>query len=68
MTDTIRIDGDYENGDDEFHYDIYLRPWGSYWDDVEEEALPHLYDRLVSADDRRGQSPCRTASERMLRQ
>ena len=41
--DTIWIDGDYENGDDEFHYDIYLRPWGSYWDDMEEQARPHLY-------------------------
>ena len=41
--DTIWIDGDYENGDDEFHYDIYLRPWGSYWDDMEEQARPNLY-------------------------
>ena len=24
---------DYEDGDDEFHYDIYLRPWGLYWED-----------------------------------
>ena len=27
----IHIDGYYENGDDEFYYDIYLRPWGTYW-------------------------------------
>ena len=29
--DMIHIDGDYENGGDAFHYDIYLRPWGTYW-------------------------------------
>ena len=39
----IWISGDYEDGDDEFHYDIYLRPWGLYWDDVEEEAHPYYY-------------------------
>ena len=27
--DLIRIDGYYENGDDEFYYEIYLRPWGT---------------------------------------
>ena len=41
--DMIWISGDYEDGDDEFHYDIYLRPWGLYWDDVEEENRPYLY-------------------------
>ena len=40
----IHIDGDYENGGDAFHYDIYLRPWGTYWVDVDEEDLPNLYD------------------------
>ena len=35
--DMIWISGDYEDGDDEFHYDIYLRPWGLYWDDMEED-------------------------------
>ena len=39
----IYIDGFYENGDDEFYYEIYLRPWGSYWDDVSEEDLPYFY-------------------------
>ena len=34
--DMIWISGDYEDGDDEFHYDIYLRPWGLYWEDMEE--------------------------------
>ena len=42
--DMIHIDGYYENGDDEFYYDIYLRPWGTYWDDVAEEDLPYYYD------------------------
>ena len=39
----IYIDGFYENGDDEFYYEIYLRPWGCYWDDVTEEDLPYFY-------------------------
>ena len=39
----IHIDGYYENGDDAFSYDIYLRPWGTYWDDVDEEDLPAFY-------------------------
>ena len=41
--DMIHIDGYYENGDDEYFYDIYLRPWGTYWDDVAEEDLPYYY-------------------------
>lgn len=40
----ICIDGWYENGDDEYRYEIYLRPWGTYWDDVAEEGRPYLYD------------------------
>ena len=41
--DMIHIDGSYEVGDHGFRYDIYLRPWGRYWDDVEEESLPFFY-------------------------
>ena len=41
--DLIWIDGDYENGDDAFHYDIYLRPWGLYWDDMDESGYPYCY-------------------------
>ncbi len=41
--DMIHINGYYENGPDEFTYDIYLRPWGAYWDDVAEENLPGFY-------------------------
>ena len=40
----IHIQGYYESGEDEYSYDIYLRPWGTYWDDVEEEDLPAFYD------------------------
>lgn len=40
----IRIDGSYAQGNDEFYYEIYLRPWGSSWDDVEPQDLPYYYD------------------------
>lgn len=40
----ICIDGSYVNGDDEFSYEIYLRPWGTVWDDVEEQGLPDQYE------------------------
>lgn len=42
--DMIHIDGYYENGDDAFFYDIYLRPWGAYWDDMDAEDQPYYYD------------------------
>ena len=42
--DLICIDGYYENGDDEFYYEIYLRPWGTIWDDVDEDSRPYSYD------------------------
>ena len=41
--DLIWIDGDYENGDNAFHYDIYLRPWGLYWEDMDESGYPYRY-------------------------
>lgn len=41
--DMIWISGDYEDGDDEFHYDIYLRPWGLYWEDMDESDYPYRY-------------------------
>ena len=43
LADIICIDGRYKNGDDTYRYEIYLRPWGLYWDDVEEENRPYLY-------------------------
>lgn len=42
--DMIHISGYYESGEDEYTYDIYLRPWGTYWDDVTEEDLPAYYN------------------------
>lgn len=40
---TIYIDGWYENGDDGYKYEFFLRPWGTIWDDVEESAWPYYY-------------------------
>ena len=34
----IVIKGHYESGEDKFNYEIWLRPWGTYWDDVEEKS------------------------------
>ena len=42
-TDMIYISGSYENGDDQFTYDIFLRPWGTSWDDAKAEDLPYYY-------------------------
>ena len=39
----ILIDGWYENGEDSYKYEIYLRPWGYLWDDVDEDSLPDYY-------------------------
>ena len=40
----ICISGTYENGEDVFSYEIYLRPWGTIWDeDVVDEDLPGRY-------------------------
>ena len=43
VPDLIYINGFYEDGEDEYTYDIYLRPWGLYWDDMEEDQLPESY-------------------------
>ena len=54
-TEMIWINGSYENGDDEYSYDIYLRRWGDSWDHVEEDARPRFYDSwylpLIEADE-----------------
>lgn len=39
----IVIDGWYEKGDDSYKYELYLRPWGYLWDDVDEDSLPYYY-------------------------
>ena len=41
--DLIWITGFYENGEDEFTYEIYLRPWGASWDDLSEDVQPLYY-------------------------
>ena len=41
--DLIWITGFYENGEDEFTYEIYLRPWGATWDDLSEDVQPLYY-------------------------
>ncbi len=41
----ICIEGCYEDGDDEFYYEIYLRPWGQLWDDLDyPDDIPYHYD------------------------
>ena len=44
VDDLICIDGYYENGEDEFYYEIYLRPWGRYWDELDANSRPAYYD------------------------
>ena len=43
----ICIEGWYEDGDDEFYYEVYLRPWGQLWDDFAADYpddVPYYYD------------------------
>ena len=43
----ICIEGWYEDGDDEFYYQVYLRPWGQLWDDFAADYpddVPYYYD------------------------
>lgn len=45
--DLICIDGWYEDENGSFHYSIYLRPWGTLWDDVaadDPDDLPYYYE------------------------
>lgn len=45
--DLICIDGWYEDEDGSFHYAMYLRPWGTLWDDVaadDPDNLPYYYE------------------------
>lgn len=45
--DLICIDGWYEDEDGNFHYAMYLRPWGTLWDDVaadDPDNLPYYYE------------------------
>ncbi len=43
----IEIDGVYEDENGSFRYYIYMRPWGTDWDDiraVDESLMPNAYD------------------------
>ena len=43
----ICIEGWYEDGEDEFYYQVYLRPWGQLWDDFAADYpddIPYYYD------------------------
>ena len=40
----IWLDGWCESKDGEYHYDFYLRPWGTKWDDMEQSQRPASYD------------------------
>ena len=43
----ICIEDWYEDGDDEFYYEVYLRPWGQLWDDFAADYpddIPYYYD------------------------
>lgn len=45
--DLICIDGWYEDADGGFHYAMYLRPWGTRWDDIaadSPDSLPYYYE------------------------
>lgn len=54
IDDLLWIDGSYEGSDGSYNYEIYLRPWGTSWDDITEEAidysdpLPDTYDWYMS--------------------
>ena len=45
--DLLLISGQFDNGEDDFWYDIYLRPWGMEWSDIQEadpDLLPGYYE------------------------
>ncbi|MGN1306533.1 MAG: hypothetical protein ACI4V3_02580 [Faecousia sp.] len=42
--DCLMFTGTVQDGEDSYEYIIVLRPWGTLWDDVEEDYLPYYYD------------------------
>lgn len=42
--DCLMFTGTVQDGEDSYEYTIVLRPWGTLWDDMEEELLPYYYD------------------------
>lgn len=41
---TILIQGHYEDEERSFDFNIFLRPWGTIWDDLDEDLLPGYYE------------------------
>ena len=39
----LGIEAQYDDGEGSFTYLIYLRPWGTLWDDMDEDDLPYYY-------------------------
>ena len=37
------IEGSYSDGENSLDYTIYIRPWGTVWDEVEDKNLPESY-------------------------
>lgn len=52
--DCLMFTGTVQDGEDSYEYTIVLRPWGTLWDDMEEDYLPYYYDEwylpLIEAD------------------
>lgn len=42
--DMLVLEGRYEGDDGSYTYAIYLRPWGTYWDDLDESYWPYYYE------------------------
>lgn len=42
--DCLIITGKAVDGEDSYDYKIVLRPWGTRWDDMEEDLLPYYYE------------------------
>lgn len=40
----LTIDGEYDGEDGSYTYRIYLRPWGTMWDDLSEDSRPDSYE------------------------
>ena len=44
FADTILLVGQHDAEGERFDYTILLRPWGTLWDDMEEDDLPYYYE------------------------
>lgn len=54
VDDLLCIDGTYDGEEGSYSYEIYLRPWGTLWDDITgdvlpyDNSLPYTYDWYLS--------------------